>query len=236
MDETTPVTVGAFMTGPRYESVWVRGIINSALNNLKIPLTVSQGVFYGQCMQRMLEDALTKPIDFAITVDSDSVFTSSDVMRLINVMANEPTIDALASLQSRRGKLKPLFSIQPPENYRQGDDIYIPADQPFAATAAHFGLTIIRLERLRDVPKPWFYAKPNEAGMWEADHIDDDIWFWKQWREAGRNVFIDPLVRIGHLEEMVSVYDEQMEASHIHPSEWLRRNSPNLLVVDEVKT
>ena len=98
------VTVAAVMTAPRYECTSARSRIERSLSDAGIPLTISGGVFYHQCMQTMLEDLCSKSVDYAITVDFDSIFTAKMVHRLISIVAQQPEIDALASIQPKRGE------------------------------------------------------------------------------------------------------------------------------------
>jgi hypothetical protein len=53
--------------------------------------------------------------------------------------------------------------------------------------------------------------------------MDSDIWFWHQWRKAGRNIYIDPSVSIGHLEEVVSVYDSAFQPQHMYVKDWQKQ-------------
>jgi hypothetical protein len=77
---------------------------------------------------------------------------------------------------------------------------------------------------LKDVEKPWFKSQPSDTGDWNDDRLDDDIWFWHQWRLAGKNIYVAPSVSIGHLEETVAVFDEQMQGKHIYVHEWRKEN------------
>lgn len=85
---------------------------------------------------------------------------------------------------------------------------------------AHFGLTCLRLESLKKVSKPYFLPSPNENGDWTDGKTDDDVHFWQQWEKAGNTLFIDPGTRLGHLEEVVTVFDEQMQLRTFYPEEW----------------
>lgn len=210
----TQKKVGAFMTAPRYECVWVRNKIDIALQQAGVPLTVSGGVFYGQCMQLMLEDAIEKGIDLAVTVDFDSVFRPDDVRRLLGMATSREDIDALAALQCRRSMKFPLFTI--------GQEREVVFDgSPVKVDTAHFGLTVIKLDRLKDIPKPWFWCKPNAAGRWASDKIDDDIYFWHNWKENGRSVWVDPTANIGHLEEVVTQFNcETGDHEFIYQNDW----------------
>jgi len=212
MDSSYELKAVAIMTAPRHEIVFARNYIEIALRNAGIPLSVSGGVFYGQCMQRALEKAISDGADVAITVDFDSMFTGEDVTRLLSKLVSYD-FDAIASLQCRRGKKYPLMTIA-------GKTQQVLDGHPFPVATAHFGLTVIDLHKLKEVPKPWFFSQPDDKGEWSADRIDDDIWFWRQWEKAGLSVAIDPCTRIGHLEEVVTYMDEQMQPQSIYPNDW----------------
>lgn len=213
------VKIAAYMTLPRYQAVVARQIIEQALKPLKIELVTSQGVFYGQCMQRMFEQGMEQGVDWILAIDSDSLFTAEHLSRLCDEFALHPECDALAALQCRRGKGFPLMTI--PESSQERD---IGVDgSPIVAATAHFGLTLIRAEALQTTPKPWFYSEPDENGEWGDERMDDDIWFWHQWRKAGHAVYVTPKVSIGHLEETVAEFDEHLNPRHVYVSEWRER-------------
>ena len=94
--------------------------------------------------------------------------------------------------------------------------------KPIRVTTAHFGLTAIRLKSLEKMPKPWFHCTPGKDGEWEDDSgkIDDDIYFWQRFGEAGNVVAVDPGVRIGHMEEMIAIHDDNMQVRHMYPKAW----------------
>lgn len=206
--------VAAVMTAARYENTYCRNHIEIALKALGIPLTVSGGVFYGQCMQKMLTDLCKADCEYVVTVDGDSVFTAAQLHRMLSIVRQEDDIDALAPMQVRRGMNTMLGS--------NGLDQSINWDgYPIKLKTAHFGLTVIDLAKLRNVRKPWFASIPNAQGEWEDDKIDDDVHFWVQWEKAGNSLYLDPGTRIGHLEEMVAHFDEQMQPTHSYPMDWL---------------
>lgn len=213
MDTHKEAKVAAFMTAPRYECVYSRNVIDHAFKQAGIPLIVSGGVFYGQCMQRMFEDAIEAGVEIAVTVDFDSLFNLQQLHRLLGVLCSDEKYDAVAAMQCKRGKQIPLFTVG-------GQTKVAYCGEPIEVTTAHFGLTAIKLERLRDVPKPWFWSRPDKDGRWTDSKIDDDIWFWNVFRQAGRRVWVDVESRIGHMEEMVAIYDENLEPKHIYPEQW----------------
>ena len=66
--------------------------------------------------------------------------------------------------------------------------------------------------------------QPDDNGQWGEEKIDSDVWFWLQWQKAGNNVFIDPDCRLGHVEEMVVMYDGNYEPTHMYPKEWIEHD------------
>ena len=206
------IRVSAVMTAPRYECVAARSRIERSLAMAGVPLTISGGVFYHQCMENMLEQLMGKA-DWVLTVDFDSMFLTKHVQRLLSIAANTEHIDALAALQPMRGKGRILGS-------RRNENVVEWDGTPVRVDSAHFGLTAISLKKLEKLEKPWFVCKPDPKGGWNDDRIDSDVWFWRQWEEAGNTLYMDPGCRIGHLEEMVTVYDDQMQAHHYYPKKW----------------
>lgn len=221
MNEKKSIAVCGMMTSPRYVNCFCRDYIDAAFVAAKIPLQDVQGVFYGQCMQRMMQSALEIGVDIAVICDGDSLFTDRDILRLIGTLEANDHIDALASMQIRRGNKTVLASIA-------GKSETEVTGEPIKVSTAHFGLTAIDMRKLGEVEKPWFWSKPDESGNWGDMRTDDDIWFWRQWERAGNSLYLDPNTRIGHMEEMVvMVHPETYEAVHAYPSEWIDSCSSN---------
>ena len=210
--ESRNVTVAAIMTAPRYECVSARNQIERAFHEAGIPLTISGGVFYHQCMQMMMEGLIGK-VDYILTVDFDSVLTVRHIQRLLSVIAQQPEIDALAAIQPMRGKKRMLGS-----TYEGGEMKW--TGFPLKVDSAHFGLTVIDAKKLESMEKPWFLAVPDKDGGWGDDRVDADVWFWRQWEKAGNSIYIDPGCRLGHLEELVRVYDRSMKLHRMYMGEW----------------
>lgn len=208
------VTVAALMTAPRYECVQCRNQIEHSLNAIGIPLTISQGVYYGQCMQSMMEEVLAEgSINYILTVDFDSIFIEKHVQRLLNIITQEDQIDALAAIQPMRGLGRVLASVTKAKDI-EWDGSPIPVE------TAHFGLTVIRTDKLAEMQKPWFWAVPDESGSWNEGCIDADVSFWRSWQKAGNSLYIDPGTRLGHMEELVTVFDKEMKPQHMYYKAW----------------
>ena len=163
----------------------------------------------------MMQQSLEIGTELAVVCDGDSLFTANDIMRLLGTITANGHIDAIASMQVRRGNCTLLASVDGKSEIQIGCE-------PVKVSTAHFGLTVVDLRKLAKVEKPWFFSKPDSNGEWGNERIDDDIWFWRQWEKAGNTIYIDPNTRIGHMEEMVVMVDPQTyEAVHAYPSEWI---------------
>ncbi len=215
------INICAMMTRPRYGCLDASDIREAALSPRQIPMVKSGGAFWDQGMQNPFEDCVEKGVDWLITMDYDSFFTAEDIDRMLQHMGDNPEIECLAALQPRRNKPFPLMTI------KGRTQIEMPTQRPIEVDTAHFGLTIIKLAALENVPKPWFWAQPGEDGTWRHfTRMDADIYFWHIWKQAGHKVWVAPDVRIGHMQEMISEFDENHEIRYLHIVDWMERNYP----------
>jgi hypothetical protein len=216
--ETVDMKVRAIMGLPRvgWNDSWLS--ISEALRPLNIPIETHTGCFWGQNVQKGMQRALDDGIDWLLTLDYDSMILPIHVARLVNILATHPEIDAIAALQMRRGIEMPLMGVT-------GQTEIDITPEPVQVHTAHFGLTLLRTECLRTMTKPWLHAVPDENGEWGEGRRDDDITFWDKWRAAGHTIYVAPDVRIGHLELVVSEYDDDMKPVHRHITEWWNKHS-----------
>ena len=72
-------------------------------------------------------------------------------------------------------------------------------------------------------PAPWLERVYKAVGLDAArmdSRLDADIFFWHQFGEAGHRVFVDPNIRVGHLELKVSGLDGELKPTTHGVSEW----------------
>jgi predicted SAM-dependent methyltransferase len=197
-DQAKAKRVAAVMSMPRLAFTANFRAVHSALAAAGVGLTITQGVFWGQCLERAITEILDRDRpDYVLTIDYDSVFTLDHVYHLLTLIETTPGCDALAALQVQRGTHAAMA-------WRRDG---LRADE-FAADVvyvddAHFGLTLLRAARLADLPHPWFCAAPAPNGTWFDGRLDEDIYFWRKWRRAGNTVGIASRVAIGHMEPMI---------------------------------
>ena len=202
------------------------GNLMDALRPYNIPVVRFTGAFWGHGMQRMFVQCCESGVDWIMSIDYDSMITERHVARLFETFARHEDVDALAAVQTKRGDKYPLAfrkdKVGNAEGRARSDDRGL-----IRVDSAHFGLTLIRVSSLRNIPLPWFACKPSADGSYDhPDRIDEDIWFWKIWREAGKTLYVDAAVRVGHLELMVTGFDEDFEHEVMTIEKWNETNKP----------
>lgn len=218
-----PMTnVHCIMSMPRLAWTDTMGAVHESGALLGFNVTRAQGVFWGQCLERLIDQCLANPLyKYILTVDYDSVFAPEDIVRLWQVMESNPDVAALCPLQIGRDKDHLLLSIKD----KNGEFVKHANAEMFHADAldlftGHFGLTLIRTDSLRDIPRPLFLGAPNAEGKWEDGRVDDDIHFWHRLRDAGRRVCVCPKVRIGHLQCVIAWPGDDMGVVHQYVSKY----------------
>jgi hypothetical protein len=96
----------------------------------------------------------------------------------------------------------------------------------------HFGLTILDVKKFEGLPKPWFFGDPGKNGDWGDDRIDDDIYFWLNWKANKRTVYNANAVNIGHLQLYAAWYDKDLELVHQYVNHWLHNGVPAQVIKD----
>lgn len=198
--------VSASMSVPRLGFMDNFGCALDSLVPLGIKLRRQGGAFWGQALTRCLEMILEHDNpDAILTLDYDTIFTKANVSTLIQLMMAHPEADAIVALQSSRHLPTALFTVLGDDGKALGqiplEDLE--SDLKKIATA-HFGLTLIRASKLRELPRPWFHSVPDSDGRWtDEKKIDEDVNFWRKWYLAGNTLFLANRVPIGHAELMV---------------------------------
>lgn len=204
---TIPFTdVHAIMSLPRIAWTETFSKVLEVSAQLQMSFTKSTGVFWSQSLERMM----TKIVDenkakYIMTIDYDSIFDAADVIRLWQIMEDNPDIAALCPMQIGRDRSEMLLNLID----KSGNIIQTASSELFYNDAidiknGHFGLTLIRVDAIRDIEHPWFIGVPNEEGRWEEGRTDDDIYFWHKLKSLGKRICCTPKVRIGHLQCVIT--------------------------------
>lgn len=199
---------------------------------LGIPFTKITGVNWGQCLERAMEQVIDSGVEWILTCDYDSIFTPDHVVSLWNLIHDAHTgkqhVSAIAPIEFKREENIILAGVIDEKTGKRADAVklgdlerdLIPVEW------AHFGLTIIRVEHIKRMPKPWFYEKPDANGSWHDGRIDNDIMFWNQLCASGGNVYIAPKIAIGHAQLMYVWPDQEMKPIHQYSTDYTKNGMP----------
>jgi SAM-dependent methyltransferase len=200
---------------------------HTALTKMGIEVRPFVGAFWGQCLERGLDMAVSEGFDAVLTIDYDTVFTAQNVNTLLRLMLLHPEADAICPLQSARGWHTPLMTMELPEGMSPGKvpTSYFSGDLIKLRTG-HFGLTLIRTASLKGLSKPWLWSKPAPDGSWNDGRVDDDIYFWRQWAAAGKTLFNANRVVVGHLELMIKWPGRDLGVFHQRAADFWKDGPP----------
>jgi hypothetical protein len=182
--------------------------ITNTVYQLGLKGRYSTSAFYHQGIEGLLENALSKGYKYGLTIDYDTWFTEHHIIDLYELMERHTEYMVIFPLQPRRGHMYPMAgTYADPE----GDEIKIVKgewkDGICRADAGHFGLTMIRLDMLKKLSKPWFISQPSPNpevdGSWGERKKDADIYFWIKCKKEGFKVACAESY-IGHLQLLCS--------------------------------
>lgn len=197
------VKVAALMSVPRLGFTDNFFCVTQALAPLGIAPIKYTGAFWGQCLQRCMEQVVDTH-DAVVTIDYDTVFNARTVEALLALLMHSG-YDAIAPLQTKRETNAVMFALPGhtvDEKTSVEGDWFSKVVQP--VDTAHFGLTFIRTAAIKKMPKPWFIASANEQGDFSGGHVDEDIAFWHKFRDAGNRLGIATHISVGHCELMIT--------------------------------
>jgi len=236
-DTTADVRVEAVMSVPRLGFMDNFYAWAEALMPLGIRPTKVTGAFWGQCLQRVMEQ-FVNDCEYILTIDYDTFFTKQDVEHLLT-LAMTFQCDAVTGLQTKREDGRPMLTMK--GMLDSDENVSTVPREWFAAPVqevdtAHFGCTFISTAALKRTAKPWFVGVPNDSGEWGEGRTDDDIHFWRQFRKAGNRLYVSPRVVLGHGEYMVTWPGENLtKPVYQHSTDFLvnRRRPENAWRVPE---
>lgn len=224
-----PMTdVVALMSIPRLAFTENMFSAMSVVTDLKCPIIKCTGAFWGQCLERIMEEGIKNNPDakYFLTIDYDSVFTT-DMVRRLRRIAETINADAIFPVQCKREAAHAMATFGDGKGANRalvtGEESRADALQ---ARTGHFGLTLISVEKIKKLPKPWFLEQPDKDGAWGDGRIDPDIYFWQQWEKVGNTLYQANRVKIGHAQQVVTWPDQSWRPRHQYLKDWADNGIP----------
>lgn len=221
--------VAALMSVPRlgWNDTWGAAWTAFRSKDFNIPLYKHGGAFWEQGVSRGLKMLIDNGIEWAIIVDYDTLFDADDVKELLTLAAQYPEAEAIVPVQVRRNNEQFLFTMKDTFGNSRGsaDASEFESDLTEIHTG-HFGLTLIKLKALADVPKPWLWSQPGPSGDWDDERQDADIYFWVNWKKASKKIYQANHIKLGHLQLVVSWPTNDWQIKHQYVSDWQDKGKP----------
>lgn len=219
--------VAAVMSVPRLGFMDNMMCATEALFPLRIPIIFVQGAFWGQCLERGMQQLIDADIDIIITIDYDTLFKKEDVAAMVRILHQHPEATAVVPIHRGRGNFPVLLSLKTRSGQIRKD---VPltelAGETMQISTGHFGLTAIRVKDMLDIPHPWYWGQPNKDGMWGPGRVDDDIYFWNKLEEHNKIVLSANRVVVGHLELLANWPDKDMQPIYKSPGDFHDNGKP----------
>lgn len=197
--------ISAVISLPRYGPTKYFNSIYSALGPLGIPVEMQWGAFWEHRLTSAIENAINAGAEWVLTLDYDSPTTANDIRALCALMEAHPEADAIAPVQVKREENTALFRpVDAAGVYKTGTVPLSDFDGDVTEVGwAHFGLTLIRVEALKKMKKPWFLGVPDDKGGWSDHATHPDIYFWNNLRASGGRLFIANHIALPHMQEVL---------------------------------
>ncbi len=221
--------IRAVMSLPRLGFTENHACAVSVFQRLGIDIVKHTGVFWGQCLDRVITAELEAGFDgWFVVLDYDTVFNGAIFGDLCYLMATHPAADAIAPWQAKRECDHVLFWATETDGSKK-KELTVEDLQPglLPVDTAHFGLTLLRSKCFETLKRPWLLEVPDDDGRWGDDRIDPDIYFWNNWRESGHSLFIATDVSIGHCQQMVTWPDRRLKPIHQFLHDFQRHGPPD---------
>jgi tRNA (mo5U34)-methyltransferase len=224
------LSVAGVMSVPRLGFMDNSFCVIEAVVPLKIPIFQVQGAFWGQCLERGIQQQIDAGYEAILTIDYDTVFGPDDVQELVRLMIDHPEADAIISMHQGRSNMGTLLTMKT----KTGQVREIISREEFLpeltkVTTGHFGLTLLRTSSLLKMPHPWFWSQPATDGQWNGGRVDDDIYFWKQMEKLKMNIYLANRVVVGHLELMITWPDKDLRPTYQTTADF-RKNGKSINV------
>ncbi len=231
-DAFDPSEVLATISLPRLSFTDNWGCSQHVFQQLGIKLAHSGGAYWDQSLSRLLNAGINEGYKYVITIDYDTIFLEGQVRELIRLIKATPDALAIWGAQMRQHSDVLLCGLyeedgQTPKNYTP--DLVFQKDELTQATAGHFGLTIFRCDKLKQLPKPWMTAKANSNGDWDTGKIDADWSFWLNAHKAGLKSYQANKVRLGHMQTIVTWPGDDFQPVHQYLMDYRENGEPEVV-------
>lgn len=220
------IHISALMSMPRLSFTDNMFCALPIFNSLGIRLFRDSGAYWEQSLSRLMEEKVHSN-HYLITVDYDSVFSRDDVLKLIELTIRHDA-DACFAMQLKRECDQAIVGVDEKQIDARGLPDFSGETTP--AVVGHFGLTMIKCDTLKALPRPWLFSVPSPDGNWshgpDGNKVDADIGFWMMAKHCGWKVLQANCVPIGHIQRVVTWPTRDMRVVHQYLNDYDAHGRP----------
>lgn len=144
----------------------------------------AEGSLLGNLRTQLVESSLKAGMSHVLFIDSDMNFPADSLERLLR-----RDVDIVGVNAPQRGNSKPTA---------RSNGLPCHGSGLAEVDTIGFGLTMIRTDIFRKVPKPWF------AMPWDGQKfVGEDVYFCARARARGFKIFVDHDLKVGHIGDFV---------------------------------
>lgn len=215
------LNVAAVLSSGRISHTTTQATVGAVCQQLHIPLCRVTSAYFEKSLERTFDDLIEQGYEWALCIDGDSVFTAADVARLCIYAKRLPDAGAFIPMQAKRGGKGLLVSVDSEDSASEmGTADLVPAVQ------GHFGLTLVNLKRVAELPRPWFHHQPDADGRWSDGAVDADIVFWRSLHKSGAPLWCANRIQVGHIEEVIAWTGRDNQTHYQQVTEWAMQGRP----------
>jgi hypothetical protein len=226
-DDRIDKDVLACLSAPRFAPVMHMRCLFDALARARIPFMIGQGAYWHQVLTQLIEQLLERKPKYILTVDYDTIFTRDDVTELYRLLNAYTEFDGVCAVQMKRLAEGPLFLMYGPGGKPRNEVASVEFDRNITPIdTGHFGLTLFRASAFEKMKRPWLRDWPNDDDRWSEGKTDADMFFWRQFADAGLTVGLANRVVVGHLEEIIVWPGKSFAPVYQRATDWEQEGIP----------
>ncbi len=164
-----------------------------------------KGLHAAQARNQILDKCLLEKCTHAFFLDGDHLIGENALDYLVEC-ADEAMVSGLICKKGEQYQQVAweVHEVEGKDNFFQ---VTLPLDgRVYEVSTCAFGCTLINLEKIQKLKKPWF-----RDTCFEGVNIRSDINLCKMFRDIGEKMFIDTRVLVGHLGQRRIVYPQSAE-------------------------
>jgi len=144
--------------------------------------------------------AIANKADFVLYMDTDMSFPDDTVIRMVNVLEQNPDFSAVSGLYTSKHEpyLPQIFTDFDKKHKYFIKPLKFQLNQPFEIVGCGAGILMVRIDAIKRMKKPYFkFIYKGESRLF-TDGIGEDLFFCYKMIQLKQRMLCDPYIICGH--------------------------------------